>query len=54
MQCAAHKGAPSKLVASWGERRKQSPNVASDSLCDLLAEREGKKQRIVLDFFLFL
>ena len=46
-------GAPSKLVASWGERRKLSPNIASDSLCDLLTERESRNKRQPLIFIYF-
>ena len=33
-------GSP-KIFNFWGERRHKSPNVASDILCDLVAERES-------------
>ena len=48
-------GSP-KIFNFWGERRHKSPNVASDILCDLVAERESppspckKKCEIVLQF----
>ena len=48
-------GSP-KIFNFWGERRHKSPNVASDILCDLVAERESfpspckKKCEILLQF----
>ena len=35
-----HMGSP-KIFNFWGERRHKSPNVASDILCYLVAERES-------------
>ena len=36
-------GSP-QIFNLWGERRHKSPNVASNILCDLVAEREAQHQ----------
>ena len=33
-------GVPTNLAGEWGERRHMSPNDASISLCDYVAERK--------------